>query len=110
MKSTTQRLIQDCAKRGVTLEPHGNMLLVTPEESVTPELVEQLRQHKSEILTILESKRRMAAQNLVKQILCGEWTGCNEQMGNRLSSQLLKLKKTATRDRALVKLAQEVTK
>ncbi len=39
----TQTLIQECERRGVTLESRGQMLYVEPEENTTPELVEQLQ-------------------------------------------------------------------
>ena len=100
---TAETLIQDCARRGVTLEPYGELLLVTPEESVTPELVEELRAHKREILASLEGK------HFCKAVLLSEFSGCAAQTANRIADALLRLPKSANRDAALVKLMQEAT-
>ena len=71
----TKRLIAECGRRGITLEPNGNLLLVTPEESVPPELVEKLRVHKREILAVLGAQQKISAKHLAKQVLLGEFEG-----------------------------------
>ena len=61
----TQTLIQECERRGVTLEPHGDKLWIGPEENTTPELVERIRQRKFEIIGSFEAKQRAAFTHLI---------------------------------------------
>ncbi len=107
---TAEKLIQDCARRGVTLEPRGDLLLVTPEESVTPELVEELRAHKREILAALEAKQRTALAYLAKQVLCGEFSNCDGDVVERVAADLQKLPRSNLRDTALVQLGEEASR
>lgn len=47
-------LLREIENRGVTLVPAGDRLRFRPKRNLTPELVEGLRQHKTEILERLE--------------------------------------------------------
>ena len=84
-------MIQECERRGVTLESRGQMLYVEPEENTTPELVEQLRQRKFEIIGILEAKQRAAWNHVAKQIILGEFDGCAYAMRRNLIAGLCSL-------------------
>ena len=99
--TTTQKLIAECQSRGIVLEPRGDKLWIEPEEFTTPELVEQLRAHKIEILASLEAK------HFCKAVLLSEFSGCSARTANRIADALLTLPKSANRDAALVKLAEE---
>jgi TubC N-terminal docking domain len=46
-------LVETLRARGVTLEVHGDRLKVRPATAVTPDEVEKLRQHKTEVLRLL---------------------------------------------------------
>ncbi len=48
-----RRLLDDLAAVGVILESRGGRLRFRPQELVTPELLKQLREHKTELLAIL---------------------------------------------------------
>lgn len=43
-------------KHGVILEASGDRLRYSPKDALTPELVEQVRQHKRALVTLLEGK------------------------------------------------------
>lgn len=48
-------LVADLQGRGVTLEPRGDKLAVRPVSRVTAEELARLRQHKAEVLRLLET-------------------------------------------------------
>jgi hypothetical protein len=85
---TAEKLILECSRRGILLAPRGHLLDVTPEQPPTPELVEQLRRHKFEIIAILESKRKAAWLHVAYQVLCGEFVGCNSSTRKILTTGL----------------------
>lgn len=85
---TAQKLIVECNQRGITLEPRGHLLNVTPAQATTPELVKQLRRHKPEIIAILQSKRN-AWLHVAYQVLCGEFDGCDNSTCKKLTAGLL---------------------
>jgi hypothetical protein len=109
MKTSTQQIIQECEARGVEMTPvAGGRLWIEPEENVTPELLARIRAHKPALIAELQAKRQAAVLHLCKQVLLGnEFFGCSAQIANRIADALLKLPKSANRDAALVKLAQE---
>ncbi|MDP9478336.1 MAG: hypothetical protein M3R38_22090 [Actinomycetota bacterium] len=53
-------LLREIESRGVTLEPAGDRLRFRPKKNLTPALVEGLRQHKAEILEVLEGREKPA--------------------------------------------------
>ena len=88
MTTATLKLIQECERRGLQLEPRGDMLFFGLEENTTPELVAQLRRRKFEIIGILEARQRAACLHLSKQILLGEFDGCERGVRIRLMNAL----------------------
>ena len=51
-------LLAELARQGVELTAEGNSLRYHPRSAVTPELLGELRQHKSELLTLLSEDPR----------------------------------------------------
>ena len=101
-----EKLIDECEWRGLRLEPRGGQLLVAPQEKATPSLVEQLRQHKQEIIASLEQRRRTIWLHTAKQILCGEFVGCNAATRLKLNAGLRSVPHPSCR-RALKRLQSE---
>jgi hypothetical protein len=52
-------LLREIETRGVTLEPAGDRLRFRPKRNLTPALVEGLREHKAEILEVLEGGEKL---------------------------------------------------
>lgn len=86
--TTSELLIKECDRREIALEHAGKILRVTPVDRTTPELMEKLRQHKWEILSVLESRKRDAARHLAKQILFHEFDGCDDSTRRTLAAVL----------------------
>ena len=53
---TATELYQEAVRRGLRLEPRGNKLAVIPASRCPPEFADTLRQHKGELLSLLESQ------------------------------------------------------
>jgi hypothetical protein len=53
-------LLAAVALRGITLEARGDRLRFRPRSAVTPEMLEQLKAHKPDLLAILEAEREAA--------------------------------------------------
>ena len=54
---TAADLLTDLARRGIRLEAHGGRLRYSPRSAVTPELMEGMRNHKPELLTLVAYDR-----------------------------------------------------
>lgn len=77
-------LYREAEKRGLRLEPRGDMLAVIPRGNCPPDFAAELRQHKPELLALLQAK----ADNLpddcapwlhvAKQVLAGEFDGADK--------------------------------
>jgi hypothetical protein len=106
---TSTKLIAECERRGVRLEPRGENLWIEPPECTTPELVEEIRAHKAEILAALEARRQASLLALAMHVLRGEYGGCDPQTANRVATELQTLPRSFVRDAALVKLGLEAT-
>lgn len=72
-------LFDRAAKLGLRLERRGDMLAVIPAKRCPPEFAETLRQHKREILSLLEGQAAGLAPDcapwlhVAQQILAGEF-------------------------------------
>jgi hypothetical protein len=53
------RVLSRVQAHGITLVPDGNRLRFSPASALTPELVEELRQHKEDILSILRRREEV---------------------------------------------------
>jgi hypothetical protein len=92
-----KNLIAECIRSGITLEPRGDLLFVTSKEAVTPQMFQQIRAHTREIILFLESQRRESASHLVKQIVLGEFQGCDNATRKQLTVTLRQLESPLAR-------------
>ena len=58
---TPAALLDELTRRGVTITPNGDKLRLRPAAALPPDLVEQVRAHKPEILTLLRQSRSSPA-------------------------------------------------
>jgi hypothetical protein len=78
---TAKSLCFEATRRGLRLESRGDKLAVIPAKCCPPEFADTLRQHKREILSLLEGQAAGLAPDCVpwlhvaKQILAGEFDG-----------------------------------
>ena len=76
---TAPELYQEAARRGLRLEPRGDKLAVIPGDRVPPDFAEVLRQHKRELLNLLEAKINNLPADcapwlyIARQVLQGEF-------------------------------------
>jgi hypothetical protein len=75
---TATEIYQEAVRRGLRLEPRGNKLVVIPGDRVPPDFADTLRQHKGELLDLLEAQSSRltpdcaAWLHVAKQVLAGE--------------------------------------
>jgi hypothetical protein len=80
---TAMELYRETAHRGLRLEPRGDKLAVIPASRCPPEFADTLRQHKGELLSLLESQPAGLAPDcapwlhVAKQVLAGEFVDCD---------------------------------
>ena len=80
---TAQSLCFEATQRGLRLESRGDKLAVIPASRCPPEFADTLRQHKQEILSLLEGQAAGLAPDcapwlhVAKQILAGEFVGAD---------------------------------
>jgi hypothetical protein len=81
---TTAPEIYQCAARlGLTLEARGDKLAVIPAQRCPPDFADVLRQHKRELLDLLETKTGSLSPDCVpwlhvaRQVLAGEFEGAD---------------------------------
>ena len=73
----------EAVRRGLRLEPRGNKLVVIPGDRVPPDFADTLRQHKGELLDLLEARTFnltpdcAAWLHVARQILAGEFEGAD---------------------------------
>jgi hypothetical protein len=80
---TAQTLYEEAGRRGLRLWAEGDTLVVVPRSKCPPDFVDTLRQHKSELLDWLKARAdglkldEAPWLHLAKQVLLGEWDGCD---------------------------------
>ena len=80
---TATEIYQEAVRRGLRLEPRGNKLVVIPGDRVPPDFADTLRQHKGELLDLLEAQSSRltpdcaAWLHVAKQVLAGEFDGAD---------------------------------
>ena len=80
---TALELYQEATRHGLRLEPRGDKLAVIPANRVPPDFVAALREHKAELLALLESKSANLPPDcapwlyIARQILAGEFDGAD---------------------------------
>lgn len=80
---TAMELCHEATRRGLRLEPAGDKLAVIPAKRCPPEFADVLRQHKNEILSLLEGQSagltpdELPWLHVARQVLAGEWDGAD---------------------------------
>jgi hypothetical protein len=80
---TAVELLYEAVRRGLRLELRGDKLAVIPGDRVPPEFADVLRQHKRELLDLLEARAAGLTPDcapwlhVAKQILDGEFDGAD---------------------------------
>jgi hypothetical protein len=88
---TPPELCHEAARRGLRLERRGDMLAVIPAKRCPPEFADTLRQHKREILSLLEGQAAGLAPDcapwlhVARQILAGEFDGADNSTAQSLT-------------------------
>jgi hypothetical protein len=89
---TALELYNEAARRGLRLEARaGGKLAVIPADRVPPEFADVLRQHKSKLLNWLEGRfpplppDSAALLHVARQVLAGEFDGCDKSTRERLT-------------------------
>jgi hypothetical protein len=78
---TAQEIFDQATHRGLRLESRGNKLAVIPAKRCPPEFADTLRQHKQEILSLLEGQAAGLAPDcspwlhVARQVIEGEFDG-----------------------------------
>lgn len=81
--TSPSQLFDQAAELGLRLERRGNMLAVTPAKRCPPEFASVLRQHKRELLDLLEAKATDLPCDcapwfhVARQVLNGEFDGAD---------------------------------
>jgi hypothetical protein len=102
-------LCQRAVRLGLRLEPRGDMLAVIPAKRCPPEFADTLRQHKREILSLLEGQAAGLAPDcapwlhVARQILAGEFDGADNSTVQSLTIGLRGIRHTLCQQ-ALVRL------
>lgn len=106
---TPEALCQEAARRRLRLRRDGDALVISPKDRLTPDFVDQLRQHKVELLAWLEARAAGLTPDcapwlhVAKQVLAGEWDGADRTTFESLEIGLRSIQHPLCR-RALDKL------
>jgi hypothetical protein len=106
---TPRELCHEAARRGLRLERRGDLLAVIPAKRCPPEFADTLRQHKREILSLLEGQAAGLAPDcapwlhVAKQVLAGEFVGCDGSTRESLTIGLRSIRHPLC-ERALMRL------
>ena len=79
-----EQLQSEATRRGLRLEPRGDNLAVIPGRLCPPDFAAELRQHKAELLALLEANASnlpsdcAAWLHIAKQVLAGEFDGADK--------------------------------
>ena len=82
---------REATRRGLHLQPlDGDRLAVTPASRCPPDFADVLRQHKRELLDLLEANRQALPMDcapwlhVARQVLAGEFEGCDRSTAESL--------------------------
>jgi hypothetical protein len=87
---TALDLYREATRRGLHLEPRDGKLAVSPPDLCPPDFVDVLRQHKRELLDLLESQTHRLPPgclpwlHVARQVLAGEFDGCDHSTAESL--------------------------
>ena len=89
---TASDLYAEATRRGLHLRPlDGGKLAVTPADRCPPDFADVLRQHKRELLDLLEANRHALPPDcapwlhVARQVLAGEFDGCDHSTAESLT-------------------------
>ena len=88
---TARQLYVEATNRGLRLERRGEKLAVIPGKRCSPDFADVLRQHKGELLAMLEAKSENSAADctpwlyVARQILAGEFEGADRSTRESLT-------------------------
>jgi len=88
---TATQIYRQAAALGLRLEPRGNTLAVIPGRRCPPGFADKLRQHKSELLDLLQAKADNLPDDcapwlhIAKQVLAGEFDGADKSTAESLT-------------------------
>ena len=75
-------IYRQATRLGLRLEPRGDKLVVIPASRCTPELLNEIREHKAELLAMAKDRRESRLPddclpwiNIARQIMDGEFHG-----------------------------------
>jgi hypothetical protein len=106
---TPLELCQEATRRGLRLEPRGDKLAVIPARLCPPDFADVLRQHKRELLDLLEGQAaglppdQAPWLHVARQVLAGEFEGCDRSTRESLTMGLRSIGRPLTR-KALARL------
>ena len=94
---TAPELYHEAARRGLRLEPRGDRLAVIPGDRCPPDLADNLRRHKAELLALLEFNAANLPPdcapwlNVARQITNGEFDGADKSTVESLTIGLRRI-------------------
>jgi hypothetical protein len=112
---TAAELCRQAAALGLRLEPAGDRLAVTPGRLCPPDFAAELRQHKAELLALLQTKAHDLPDDcapwlhVAKQVLAGEFDGADKSTVESLTIGLRLIQHPLCR-KALARLPQNKEK
>jgi hypothetical protein len=110
---SSQELLQDAVRLGLRLESRGDKLAVIPANRCPSAFADVLRQHKREILDLLDDCAANLALDcarwlpVARQILAGEFDGCDGSTRESLTIELRSIQHPICQ-RALERLKRKV--
>jgi hypothetical protein len=95
---TALDLYREATRRGLQLEARdGGKLAVMPPDRCPPDFADVLRQHKRELLDLLEANRHALPPDcapwlhVARQVIEGEFDGCDRSTAESLTIGLLRI-------------------
>jgi hypothetical protein len=103
-RTMAQILVDEAPVWGIRLERNGGKLVISPASKCPPHLRELLREHKVEILDLLEAKADGLAPDcapwlhVAKQVINGEFVGADSSLRESLAIGLRGIAHPVCRD------------
>jgi hypothetical protein len=104
--SAVELLLAELAGRGIQLQAHGDRLRFRPQAAMTPDLAEQLKRHKAELLAVLHAATGAAAE--AKALTWRARAGGDEDLAERLAEAWEERLSIITADNVPLAEAEEI--